>query len=543
MTVSSILSSNSRNTLRNDTPLSIRPFDTAAAVVVVASSTLLAWAYICYCRQTNQNAVCRSFAHPDQVDLWLYSDSSDEASDPDCSVANGETSRVNSGRKNIISDWVSTLTLSWALPFLSFLRAPYTTSTRTNAGSSTPSPTNVPLTIQSRSLPSHLRRELYKEQRREQLIPKLTLKKRMYDNIVMQDPVGIVLCTISTKKANWYVRKNLADWIPTNSTSGQLIRLRFTPKGSMLSQQVACEGQSSSSPRLASTTSLSSMACGGGDPDIDYTEDGENLESVCFVSGDKKPAGSCVGAGRGSPNDPIIKTGDTERQLLREYNASPKMNICVVCGAAENFVRHYVVPFCYRTLFPAAYKEHLPHDVVLLCVHCHMAADQHVQKRKKQWEHEARCRRLQRMPLLANDDSALETLVDRELYQVRSLATALFKSRAHLPSHRIVECEAAIRTWLSWNGLSEADARNEPLSQTEITQAMNIEYRIPNPRYISGPTLIAEEILYLHRDDERDEALASFVRDWRHFFVESMDPQYLPVGWSPKSPVKCDARE
>lgn len=77
-------------------------------------------------------------------------------------------------------------------------------------------------------LPSHVRREIHKTERRHALRSWLTMKEPMYDNITMLEPNGANLGTISIKKANWYIKKDLADWTDATKTS---IRLNFTPRG------------------------------------------------------------------------------------------------------------------------------------------------------------------------------------------------------------------------------------------------------------------------------------------------------------------------
>lgn len=42
-----------------------------------------------------------------------------------------------------------------------------------------------------------------------------------------------------------------------------------------------------------------------------------------------------------------------------------------MCGQEGEYLRHSIVPHCYRQHFPPAMKSHLSHDVVLLCVGCH----------------------------------------------------------------------------------------------------------------------------------------------------------------------------
>lgn len=41
-----------------------------------------------------------------------------------------------------------------------------------------------------------------------------------------------------------------------------------------------------------------------------------------------------------------------------------------MCGKEGDYLRHNIVPHCYRSLFPEAYKSHLSHDVVLVCQAC-----------------------------------------------------------------------------------------------------------------------------------------------------------------------------
>jgi hypothetical protein len=68
--------------------------------------------------------------------------------------------------------------------------------------------------------------DMVKLRRWERLIPKLTMKRPMYDNILMYDPDGGLLCSISLKKAHWYVRKDLGEWQDGTQSS---VRLRFRP--------------------------------------------------------------------------------------------------------------------------------------------------------------------------------------------------------------------------------------------------------------------------------------------------------------------------
>ena len=149
------------------------------------------------------------------------------------------------------------------------------------------------------SLPESLKRDVEKERRRQAKIPLLAMKKPMYDNILMLDPQGTLLCTISKKKARWYVKKKLGAWKDTEETTLQLL---FEPS------------HRSNQSRDKNTSDAEADADGCGD---------DNDEEDAF------------------------------------FNKSIKENICVVCGDDKYHMRHYIVPYSCRSLFPKRYKMHV----------------------------------------------------------------------------------------------------------------------------------------------------------------------------------------
>lgn len=230
---------------------------------------------------------------------------------------------------------------------------------------------------------------------------------------------------------------------------------------------------------------------------------------------------------RFQPNNRIADT------TLAVYHVSAKANQCVVCGAnsssdgSNHGMRHYVVPFCYRTLFPDAYKTHLSHDIVLMCIDCHVYAEQCSQRRRK---------KLEKAVVRTNPKSTLPNFIDRHKQTVTKQALALLKRRQQMPAMRIQECQAAIR---NFHGLKD----EAPLSTALLQETANMSYTTPNPHYISGPTLVVEPLLQAYYEQNgNDELLAMFVRDWRAYFLQTSQPRCLPQGWSINSPVHCEKR-
>jgi len=323
-----------------------------------------------------------------------------------------------------------------------------------------------------------LKREHSKESRRRQMIPRLIMKKKMYDNIIMYDPNGAVLCTIGEKKAKWYIRKGLAIW-KTNlpgEFGGRSIQLTFEPN----------------------TTSSK----------VKRNIDPEQVHDDCR-----------------DDDDNSYSTGGSL------YNQSLKSNQCVVCGSTKNYMRHYIVPFCYRTRLPPQYKTHLPHDVVLLCADtCQVEAFRSRMKRQKELEQQqynghqdaANDNKIKN----GTDDTVHPYFIDHDLQLVRSASLALLRWGTQLPSERAEECTRVVAKYFNIDPSSVTEA--------ELQNGASLSYRRVNPKFISGP----ERVVAALQDDPI--LIARFVKMWRQYFLDTMRPKYLPIGWNVNSPVQCD---
>jgi len=293
---------------------------------------------------------------------------------------------------------------------------------------------NVEKIAQTEHLPSHLKHQLLKEQRRQEKLPDLVRKSPMYDNIPMLDPKGTLLANISRKKADWYVRKQLATW----TTNNVCIQLCFTPKA----------------------------------------------------------------------------------HSSKGHEKYIKSNICVACGSDERFMRHYVVPYAYRTEFPERYKTHLSHDVVILCPDCHLHCEHETQLRMKELDN-ARPEQYKNV-----------SFVDKNLYQVRSAALALLRWKEKLPPAKIEEYSELVKGHLNVTSVSD-----DELSKEELQQSIDVEYRIPNPQHVGGSEWVVRS---LENDDAK---ITQFIREWRQFFVDAVQPRFLPEGWSVDAPVTSNVQD
>lgn len=199
------------------------------------------------------------------------------------------------------------------------------------------------------------------------------------------------------------------------------------------------------------------------------------------------------------------------------YTSSPKCNICVACGVSGHVMRHYIVPYAYRSLLPKKYKSHQSHDVVILCPKCHLCCEQSYHEHREQLEDGLR----------KDPSTAIVNLVDPQKQRVRSAGLALLRWRKRLPDSKIDEYENLVRDHL-------AVTSSHPLSEEQLQQAIDVEYRVPNPTYVSGAELVANHLMKGGHD-----AIAQFVEQWRVFFLDTVQPRHLPNGWRVNAPVAC----
>mmetsp|Transcript_23405 Transcript_23405/g.55463 ORF Transcript_23405/g.55463 Transcript_23405/m.55463 type:complete len:470 (-) Transcript_23405:31-1440(-) len=399
-------------------------------------------------------------------------------------------------------------------------------------------------------LPTHLQRELYKDQRRKQSIPRLARKSPLYDNYRMYGPDGTtLLCTTSAKKARWYVRKNLAEWwqLPT------IIGNKNDSNGDKTIQTAASESDVSPTN---STKSIRLLFVPKNQKCLD--DDGDDDKGTAVMDKENMDNG----------NDQDKHKHD---DVLRR---SHKDNICVVCGTTEGLVKHYVMPHCYRRKMPTRFKSHHSHDIVLLCVPCHTNAD-----RGGRVPFEKELDRLYRKGEYHKRNETHRAMIsDQGLKSIQSRARALLWHSDKIPIVKRRQYEETIQGYImtqkeqqkATEGIAEEEgnSRSDEVRETDtdlslstneqlLSELANMETDRPNPYFVSTPDLIVRERLTTVKVSTNNEmsvplglqqqqgnlddtAIEEFVREWRRLFIDTLQPQYLPKGWSINSSVSND---
>jgi hypothetical protein len=180
----------------------------------------------------------------------------------------------------------------------------------------------------------------------------------------------------------------------------------------------------------------------------------------------------------------------------REYGLTQMKNICVVCGSESELTKHHVVPRCYRSFFPEEYRSHKFHDVLVTCVGCHYTYEEEALKYKKEISQKYDC------PIDG-------IIVDRSREKkIKNFILCL--EDKNIPKWRISQIKSEIR---------------RELNIKRITRSVIKEWSnkvIKNFCSVSNGEMVVQKI----------ENLDEFIRDWRSHFIQTMDPKFLPEGWS-----------
>ena len=217
-----------------------------------------------------------------------------------------------------------------------------------------------------------------------------------------------------------------------------------------------------------------------------------------------------------STNDKTITSTNTINQTsndMRKTEDSTGDGDGSVANINIGYMRHYVVPSCYRSLFPTKYKTHMSHDIVILCPACHVKCQTLYGKKMNALEKIAG-------DLYVSEEEKDRYITDHRLSNIRSSAIALIKHYERLPTDIKIKHLERVKEYFK---LTE----EEELTEDMLSHAATIETRTENNKWRGGPDLLVN--VQLNNDDGKIEM---FVKAWRRYFIDVMKPEFLQTGWS-----------
>jgi hypothetical protein len=210
-----------------------------------------------------------------------------------------------------------------------------------------------------------------------------------------------------------------------------------------------------------------------------------------------------------------------------EFGRGIRETKCVVSGVEDDLQRHHIVPYCYRTYFPEEYKSKNHHDVVLI-------------NQQKHSEYE-------QMANLYKDEIA-------RMFNVKTIGELNLEYTKKL---REIGKENAILL-NTIHSIFKTYGRVTPEVTEEKLKTISEKTGIPID-VVNGWTYVQLYKYYLllkdvHLNETNDfknhcrqefdhgyhvvqkldteEKIEDFVKLWRNHFIDTMQPQFMPYGWS-----------
>jgi len=209
------------------------------------------------------------------------------------------------------------------------------------------------------------------------------------------------------------------------------------------------------------------------------------------------------------------------------FGKSVREAICVVTGVEDGLQRHHIVPYCYRTYFPEAFKSKNHHDVVLINHERHSEYEQ--------------------LATLFKDEVAVmfgvKTISESNIEYTGALRAA-GKENAILLN--------TIHSLFKSYGKISDEVKLEKLQSISDNTGIPLK-TVCNYNYIQLYKMYLllkkehENNLYIFKQEERklydhgyhvvqkldtEEKIMEFVKLWRNHFIDTMQPQFMPIGWS-----------
>ena len=209
------------------------------------------------------------------------------------------------------------------------------------------------------------------------------------------------------------------------------------------------------------------------------------------------------------------------------FGRSIRVVQCVVTGISEGLQRHHIVPYCYRTYFPEIYKSKNHHDVVLMNFEIHSDYEQKANVFK---DEVARMYNVKTIGELNAEYTAKLRELGKPNAIILNTIHSLFKTYGRLSQEAILEKlqYLADNTCISL----------ETLKGYNYIQFYKL-YLLLRKQHIDD--LYHFKIDYRREFDhgyhvvqklDTEDKIEEFVKLWRNHFVDTMQPLFMPTGWS-----------
>jgi len=208
---------------------------------------------------------------------------------------------------------------------------------------------------------------------------------------------------------------------------------------------------------------------------------------------------------------------------------------CVVTAETDGLQRHHIVPYCYRTHFPDAYKSKNHHDVVLVTYRVHEDYERLATAFKNQIADMYEVPTLNELNLLY---TKLLSAYSSDKVKMLSRLHSIFKNNGNIPDDVIKEnlLHVTKYTDLSFKNVCKLNY----IQLYKLYLILRKGHEKAFEQFKEKNKKMYDHGYHVVNKLNTHEKLEEFVKMWRAHFVQSMRPQHMPLGWSINFRVKVE---
>lgn len=222
----------------------------------------------------------------------------------------------------------------------------------------------------------------------------------------------------------------------------------------------------------------------------------------------------------------FIPNGDWTKDAA-EFYRSIRIPQCVVTGMNYDLQRHHIVPYCYRSYLPTRYKSRSHHDVVLINDKQHMAYERKATEFKKyisEYYNIPTIGELNKLYIAEMKQNATEfSGIVKEISILLKLGSNLdndnkIRRIKHLSEITNIDYDVMIEfNYIQFLKLLL-------LVKKDHLKRSNSFKRLNKYKYDHG--------YHVMQKLDSEEKIDEFIKMWRNHFIDTMNPQFMPTGWS-----------
>lgn len=204
------------------------------------------------------------------------------------------------------------------------------------------------------------------------------------------------------------------------------------------------------------------------------------------------------------------------------FGLTARVNQCVVCGTPENLQRHHVVPYHYRKFMPIDYKSRNHHDVVLICRKHHEEYEMIAKAYKTELARKYNVGTIEEL-----NNAYITNVVERlrRKFKISKLLNTIITGFNNIPVNKIDVIGVELSSMLRFNILDKSfDELELLLKKVNKSIAKEKKEVMDVDEFFHGKAIIKQ---FKSHDD-----FEIFIKGWRQHFLDTMKPEYMPLGWS-----------